>query len=102
MAGRDRTVTPAKGHRAKPPTGQPHVPMRKAVESKPAEGTEKPQVPCPEGTEELIPWLREQFPEVSPRTSDPRVVDACIARAACVDLINHIESSLLAGRKEAE
>ena len=56
--------------------------------------------PCPEGTEELIDWLRDQFPEISPRTSDPRVVDACLARAGCIDLINYIEAALEAARKE--
>lgn len=83
------------------------VPMR-ADELEVAAGTspqDVPSDPCPEGTEELIPWLRKQFHEVSPRTSDPRVIDACIARAGIVDLINFIEAALQAARddrKESE
>ena len=61
---------------------------------------EFPPEPCPEGTEELVPWLRKQFPEISPRTSEPAVVDRCIARSGCIDLIKYIEAALEAGREE--
>lgn len=75
--------------------------IERADEDKPAAGTKPASaLPCPEDTESLIPWLRESFPEISPRTSDPRVVDACIARAAICDLIGHIEASLEAARDE--
>ncbi len=52
----------------------------------------------PEDTEALIPFLRERFPEVTPRTSDPRVMDACIARAGIRDLIDWMEARLAADR----
>ena len=70
-------------------------------EDTPALGTAPEDAnPCPEGTEELIPWLRSQYPEISPRTSDPRVIDACIARAGIIDLIAFIEESLDVARRE--
>jgi hypothetical protein len=75
----------------------------RADESLPATDTAKPaEKPCPEDTESLIDWLRESFPEISPRTSDPRVVDACIARSAIRDLIIHIEARLAQSRKDKE
>ncbi len=90
----DRVVPPAGGHR--------RVPMR-ADEATPAAGTQDaPSSPCPEDTESLIPWLRKHFPETSPRTSDPRVIDACIARSAVVDLINYIEAQLAAAREDKD
>lgn len=64
----------------------------------PKEDIEAQEEPCPEKTEDLIPWLRERFPETTPRTSDRLVLDACIARAGCIDLINYIEAALDAAR----
>jgi len=56
--------------------------------------------PCPEYTEQLIPWLRERFPEISPRTSDRSVVDACIARKGINDLIDFLVLSLEKARDD--
>jgi len=96
----DRTVEPAKGHKPKPPRGIVDVAPR-ADESELSHGTDTtPKDPCPEGTEELVPWLRNEFPHYSVRTSDPRVVDACIARAGINDLIDFIERALLAARAD--
>ena len=73
----------------------------RADEAAAAHGTaEAPKDPCPEGTAELIPWLRKEFPHFSIRTSDPLVVDACIARASINDLIDYIEAALNAAREE--
>ena len=58
--------------------------------------------PCPEDTESLVLWLSEQFPEISPRTSDRDVVDRCIARSGVIDLIHFIEGALEAARKEQQ
>jgi hypothetical protein len=72
----------------------------RADEATVAAGTEDAAEPCPELTEQLIPWLRERFPEISPRTSHREVVDACIARKGINDLIDYLVLSLQKARDD--
>jgi len=88
-----RTVPPAGGHKSR------DIPLFDPAELDVQLAEEAPSTPCPEDTESLVPWLRNQFPEVTPRTSDREVIDKCIARAGLIDLINHIEASLDAARE---